>query len=257
MFTSPIGPWVEVVYWTLGLEIVFYGLIFALLAFGVKKWMAPVLSILGIASSLYWIIATFFPEMGAAHWLGGGRLLQLSLLKHGCFFAIGGLLWSILNNDGDKRLWIVIAICTGGGLLEIHHLALERALLAGSALLEFVPMVLWLVSLGLLVLCIIRADWFDRHLQTAWTRPLGQMTYPLYLVHSTLGATILGHGAALGLGRWASLVLALLVPVAVSSLIALKLEPALKQALAGVIDSQFFDRPRNMFGRSLAIPRPI
>src|ERR1700709_2417167 len=52
----PVRPWIDSVYWTLGVEIAFYGLIFCLLAFRLPSAIEVTCCAVGLLSSLYWIV---------------------------------------------------------------------------------------------------------------------------------------------------------------------------------------------------------
>src|SRR5690606_17049578 len=51
----PTGAWIDSVYWTLGVEIAFYTLIFFLLMAGRQRWIRPIMCGIGLASTLFWI----------------------------------------------------------------------------------------------------------------------------------------------------------------------------------------------------------
>jgi peptidoglycan/LPS O-acetylase OafA/YrhL len=92
----PIGPWVDGVYWTLAIEIAFYGLV--TLAIAVKIPLASLALGLGAYSTAFWTAK-------AVNSVAGGPLDSLFsavennegylLLAHdGIFFAIGMLVWA-------------------------------------------------------------------------------------------------------------------------------------------------------------------
>jgi peptidoglycan/LPS O-acetylase OafA/YrhL len=63
----------------------------------------------------------------------------------------------------------------------------------------------------------------------------GLMTFPLYLVHTVVGATIMGRFVMLGLSRWAALAAGLAVIFLIAFLIAKYLEPAIQRVLRSTI----------------------
>jgi peptidoglycan/LPS O-acetylase OafA/YrhL len=60
----PLPPWIDPVYWTLGVEISFYTLVFFLLAFKRFRYIEGVVLLLGCVSSAYWILGTALAPTG-------------------------------------------------------------------------------------------------------------------------------------------------------------------------------------------------
>jgi peptidoglycan/LPS O-acetylase OafA/YrhL len=56
LFFNPMGPWIEISYWTLAIEIVFYALILMLLAGGRFHWVRRVAITLGAVSAAFWLL---------------------------------------------------------------------------------------------------------------------------------------------------------------------------------------------------------
>ena len=135
----PRSTWVDSVYWTLGLEMVFYGIVLALLLMHRLRWLGAVMSVLGLVCSALWAFS-FFVERG---WLAGptarhlahqflfGRLATVLLLQHGCFFAIGVLLWLCLLRRPTGPRIVALAICCVGGALEIRTHAASLQVMTG------------------------------------------------------------------------------------------------------------------------------
>jgi peptidoglycan/LPS O-acetylase OafA/YrhL len=226
MALSPTGPWVDEVFWTLGLEIVFYAYIAAVLAgFGSQRLERAGL-ILGTVSALYCLAnlvdlntgghfrALLFPPQ-----IEYGRL---TLLPDGCFFALGITLWAIADQGVTRLRLAAAALFTGAGLLAIGRLP-EGAV--------------WLVSLAAII-ALIR---FNAHVWRGlgrWSpqiRVVGLATFPLYLLHNEIGSGIMR------LLPWAgaatALLVALVTVLGLSFFVTMVLEPRvrglLRRALAG------------------------
>lgn len=94
---SPVGQWIDYVYWTLPIEIAFYLAVAAMLAFG-----TPLRRLGGglvLWSAAYWLLrASDFASGG--HYREEFRVFDtslgnLTLLPYGFFFGLGVLLWSM------------------------------------------------------------------------------------------------------------------------------------------------------------------
>lgn len=235
----PFPQWVDGVYWTLGIEIVFYGVIFILLMARLQKLIVPSLTIIGSSSALFWLfhLASPFPL---------SRELELTLLPHGCFFAIGGLLWAILCNRASKWLWFFVAFSMLGGAIEIAYIAGPRAELAGTPLSAYLAIGLWLASIVAIFFSIRFAVNIAQMFPGGLARSMGLMTYPLYLIHQTLGAGVLKSSANVGLDRWSALCLAMILPIFISLVIVKYMERHVRTAFSIAIDSQAFAFPRRL-----------
>jgi peptidoglycan/LPS O-acetylase OafA/YrhL len=116
---------------------------------------------------------------------------RLGLFEHGVFFAIGGLMWMWVRRG---RLTLahaaMFAVAVIAGLIEIYSVALERQVYE-MASPPLVAMAVWLVSIGLMIASLRFNDrvWTPRRAQLS--RAMGLATYPLYLLHSVVGAVLM------------------------------------------------------------------
>src|SRR5262249_1335333 len=78
----PFGPWIDVVYWTLPIEILFYASVLVLLTINRFAFLGPAMAAVGLASP-------FVP-----------------VVHYGCFFALGVFIWLALFNK------VTIGRCT-------------------------------------------------------------------------------------------------------------------------------------------------
>ena len=228
----PFPQWVDGVYWTLGIEIAFYSVIFILLVTRLKSFIVPFLVTLGGASTVFWLVQITSP-------FPLSRELELTLLPHGCFFAIGGLLWAILINRASNWLWIFVALSVLGGVIEIAHIAIPRAQLAGTSSTVYLAIGIWIAGIVSIYLSIRYAGRMASLFPSGFARILGLTTYPLYLIYQTMGAGILKSSAVLGLNRWSALCLAMLLPILVSLVIVKYIERPIQNACSTAIDSKF------------------
>ena len=108
MVLLPIGPWVDAVYWTLAVEIAFYFSVAVVLALWGSRMLTRLGLILGLASSAFWFLRLVDFATGRnfqpIFTVFESELGNLFLLKHGCYFAMGVLLWSIRQNGLNKTV---------------------------------------------------------------------------------------------------------------------------------------------------------
>ncbi|HEX8306817.1 MAG TPA: acyltransferase [Allosphingosinicella sp.] len=220
MALSPTGPWIDEVYWTLGVEIVFYAYVAAVLAwFGPARLERAGLA-LGAASAL--AVAAIFIQGSAGgafeadlSWLlhDNARLL---LLSNGCYFGLGMTIWA-MSAGGATRGRLAAAGAFGlAGLLAIGAVA-EGAL--------------WLAAVAAIAAS-LRYGLFIEEKLGRWSGPIrtiGLATFPLYLLHNQIGRAAM-H-ATLGLGAFAALGLALALVLALSFLVTTAVEPKVRSAL--------------------------
>ena len=236
----PWPPWVDSVYWTLCVELAFYALVLGLIRLRRFGAIESAMAAVGLASTAFWCLwwasigTPWFETMRA---LQGSRTLQLLLLPHGCFFALGVLLWlQLIKRPARRRLgWLA---CFGlGALLQIGAQADLNAFKTGLPVSPLPPALLFVAALAAFAWA-VRAD---HALRVAMARRLpalrmlGLMTYPLYLLHNVVGAALLGRLAARGVPQDLALVLVLLAALAASYVIAAHLEPPLQRWTRGLL----------------------
>jgi peptidoglycan/LPS O-acetylase OafA/YrhL len=233
----PWPPWIDGAYWTLGVEISFYALIWALLACGRFAALPKVLIALGIASTGYWTAKAAWAVLTGSALLPiidhlPGRPMQLLLLEQGCFFAIGGLLWLCLTKEASWQRWLAILICTGGGVLAVMGAGLREARAFGGASLIAWPILVWLAAIGLIIVSVRYNDRLRRLIRPKLARSLGLATYPLYLLH-----TIVGFAAIFVLADRTAAAPAVAVALSLGAafLVSGWLEPALQRVFRAVL----------------------
>jgi peptidoglycan/LPS O-acetylase OafA/YrhL len=227
----PNRPWIDSVYWTLIVEFVFYGVVFGLLAMNRFSRIEGLAAGLGLASGGLWIAHAL---LGVGDWFMTTWTAQLLLLRHGCFFAAGILLW-LAQSGLTLRRAAVLAVCLAGGLIEIDTLALEKAAVVGRHLPSAAPQILFLAAFAAIVLSIRFNASLKRLVGRAW--PIfpvaGLMTYPLYLVHNVVGVVILKRLSDLGVERHVALLSAAVLMIVLAWLICQKAEPVVAGKLRG------------------------
>jgi peptidoglycan/LPS O-acetylase OafA/YrhL len=229
------GPWIDGVYWTLGIEIVFYAMVFALLVANWLKhieWLALALCTLTL---LRYGFPTFLsqPDPFFTHGITD-RWADLLMLHHGAAFAVGIMIfageikgWSI-----SRALILLISVLTG--FMAIYN---NAAWMLGELAIDqpaSVAALIWLASIGWIFFSIRmqrRIDQvFSPKVISAISR-LGLATYPLYLVHDLVGATLLGIMVKFGISRYAALIATEVLLIAACMTIILAAEERLRQAI--------------------------
>lgn len=220
----PFFPYVDVVYWTLGIEMAFYALVFAILLSGQRQWISKSFFLLGLASTLFWALWIVETVTGRSilHALPQ-RLLQLSLLQHGCFFAIGGLLWLRKHRRTSLVETLLAALFLATCLVEIGFHA--QSSLTGGPL---VPCLVWLAFVLLMALFVFRPMHVEGEFLPYWIRLAGLTTYPLYLLHQVCGATLLYWLSRAGVAPVPSLVIAFALVLILAGTVAGLIEPLVR-----------------------------
>lgn len=239
----PWGPWVDPSYWTLGVEISFYALVALLIAGGRFDAMRRLAMLLGLVSAFYWLAwwLSLADASGVVHqWLlryRESRTLELLLVQHGCFFALGVVLWSQLLKRDKRSGWPLALFLIAACLLQIaahHALAVEKTGAVGGLdhASPWPALLTWLAAVAWMALS-IRCN--DRLVIGAAARKLlrriGLMTYPLYLIHQVLGCLLLGTLAAAGIDRFLALGITVGLLLVLSNLVCSVFEQPLRAVL--------------------------
>jgi peptidoglycan/LPS O-acetylase OafA/YrhL len=191
---SPIGPYIDGVVWTLVVEAAFYlsvALVIALRPRGgdSTKVLNFYALMLGAASGLfniaYWVLMYFGgPDAVASGVVPlGSFAFDVSLLRQGVYFALGMVLFQAVEYGLPKWGPVLVAwLCAMCALQIFNHLE--------GSISALVPIAIWLVATGLIYIAARYGDRvFSRDMQPIM-RPIGLMTYPLYLNHFVIGAAL-------------------------------------------------------------------
>jgi peptidoglycan/LPS O-acetylase OafA/YrhL len=220
----PVGPWVDGVYWTLGVEIVFYSLVALVLVTAGGHRLTRVGLALGAVGSLFWLLRLADYSTGR-HFQHVFAFFEtdlgvLFLLTNGCFFALGVILYSVQQDGLSKSKLGVLVLCILGGLISIVASARYKSITSdGNQIDIVVAPAVWMIAV-----CTIAASvfWNDALLRLAvnWQSPIrivGLATYPLYLLHQNIGLAIMK--VAQPVGALAALAFALICVLSGSFLV--------------------------------------
>lgn len=238
----PKPPFIDNVYWTLGLEIFFYGLIFLLLCsnqFKRVEWLA--IALIAI-TTVFWA-AYFLTKAPVLEVIRGSRDFTILLVRHGSFFGLGILLWLCTNRVTWPRVFL-IAVCVLTGILQIideHGSQTGAAGVAPPGLnaTPFLAAGVWVFALVLMVLAI---RYNDRLPQAPWMRTVGLMTYPLYLIHNVAGSALIQWISPSLISPVWAVVVAMLLSIATAWIVTTTLERYLQNVLKSALDEAPFKR---------------
>ena len=222
----PLRPWIDPVYWTLGVEISFYSLVFFLLAFKRFQCIEGLVLFLGCASSAYWILgASLAPDWLHQHlW---GRKLELSLIPYGCFFGVGGLTYVIAREGLSLVRVLAMVLFIAGGLIEVSYKTVDVNTIFNSNQSPLVPQLVYVFAVAC-VFASMRSGASGSNRIARFIRMLGLATYPLYLFHQIVGAAIMKAVLIGGGSKYVALGSAILSCLAASVLIANFIEPPVR-----------------------------
>ena len=218
---APYAPWVDSVYWTLGIEIAFYAVVWTLLRLGRFHQMEIVAIAIGLVSTLFWCL--YYPLDWAN--LAETRTLDLLLVHHGVFFATGVMLWLMRFKAVTAARLAFCSLFLAGGVLQIASSVDVHILKVGREMPFAPPILIFLIGIALMA--------WSLRLDLSWSgwRRIGLMTYPLYLLHDVVGAALLGFLVRAGLPHLFSMAVVGTTMIAASWLVATEAEPRIRLLL--------------------------
>ncbi|WP_375396970.1 acyltransferase family protein [uncultured Sphingomonas sp.] len=234
MLFWPTAQPLDGAYWTLSVEIAFYLLVAWRLRTGSD---ARAIERLGIALAM--ASAAFWAAFALAGWDGeavlDGLAFRLSLLPYGGCFALGMLIAAIhARGAAPRRLGaVLIAMASAASAVMVH--AGRFAGVAGLAGQPWLPLAVFGGGVAVIAGADLVQHPLVRTIGAARLRLIGLATYPLYLLHQTLGATLIPLLMAAGLAGATATALTMAIAVALSLVIAHHAEPIVRPRLAILI----------------------
>ena len=191
----PTGPWIDYVYWTLGVELSFYALI-AVSIVG-RLSLRSVGLFLCCLGSIFWFarVADFLTGSHFAFVFRSfeNQAMKLLLASYASYFGLGIMLWSATQRRWRGRDALAAVAAVGSGVVGILAYSRSFQIERGQGLVSLLaPSLIWLVALIAIVVAVRSAQRrADRPHSASWLRWLGLMTYPLYLLHHEIGQRIM------------------------------------------------------------------
>lgn len=260
-----LNPFIVGSLWTLPIELAFYALILLLIAARATNRMVGLAYAL-IVVSLPYLAGAGLSTFGLMPFdvppLGNGYL-NLTFVRHGCFFGLGILLFLATEKNTAaispmRGLMIALAILLS--CLEIVDRAAELA----PAYRHQVTAASLSVQAVLVFLAGILVIWAFAHYHTGTApdrlgkkllRKLGLMSYPIYLLHEAVGGTLIGYLDRQGMNPILAQIAGAAVVVATSLIVVSNLEPRAKTLLMRVVDPVIIALERlPLFGRRSTVP---
>jgi peptidoglycan/LPS O-acetylase OafA/YrhL len=227
----PAGEQIDASYWTLSIEVAFYLLMaFAAANRGSARRVETIGIALGAASGAFWL---WWLWAGESPDLLRNTTMTLSLLPHGCFFAIGVLIAGVARDGATRWRSIVLALLMPVATIEIAAHAAERTEAVGVPISILLAGLLFFGGVAILIAAPRLQPLLARWIAPGVARTVGLMTYPLYLLHQDAGAVLLSTFAGAGVPPRLAAGLSAAVILTIAWLVALSLEPMLRGLLAG------------------------
>lgn len=234
----PIGPWVASSYWTLPVEIIFYALVLAVLARDRFEHIGLAATTLGTSSLILWCWIFAHVSLGLdrgdhVEQLLSHRFSPLLLVPHGCFFAIGALMWLVkVHGPSPGRIAAIIAF-VAAGILEIDRETARAIAWSGIGANPLVPALLFGGSVAAIAASIRWNGAVHAIIgpHVGKIRILGLMTYPLYLLHQPFGEPLTYWAIRAGIPPPVSLIVSLAIVLALSVLVAIRIEPRVRRLM--------------------------
>ena len=171
-------PYVDTVYWSLVIEVVFYAWVAVLMAIGIFPRRID-------AIVLAWLAITVVNELT----IDSPVMEKLFMADDSGFFAVGLLTYEYYRGRRGARLCGMMALSWGTAGFQAVHRMEHLGIHGGGAFNPDIVAVITVVSLTVVFL----ATTIKRlPIPTGAVMAVGGITYPLYLLHMQLGYTILG-----------------------------------------------------------------
>lgn len=233
----PAGPWIDGSYWTLGIEMSFYLLVAVTIAAGLRDRIEAIIVVVGSLSSFSWLLLYASAATGYnPPFVPTGRIAELLLVSHGMIFAVGVLVWSGTFKGWTPARSLLCLAFTVAGTMPIITEAVSRSETAGIDPGLATPILAWWGSVCLMVAAAtfnssLRAApaWILRIISTA-----ALATYPLYLLHQTIGIALIRQFVLLGFSNYAALAAAAMSVMMLALLVTLAAEPMLRTAIGSL-----------------------
>ena len=220
----PFGPWIDSVYWTLGMELAFYAIAAVLVWQGKSARIEAVMTLLAGISLIAWAASFLQGVYGPIVPGLPDRAVQLLLIKDAPFFAVGVVLHGAATSGWTMRRATTLIVIAFMACLPIHAEAVVRAAQAGIAVPEIHASIVWLMAVGAIALPIMTRSGEVLAL-------LSRATYPLYLLHSVGSAIVVVHLRRAGVDVVPSLVASAMLSILAAIVITAWVEPAIRGVL--------------------------
>jgi peptidoglycan/LPS O-acetylase OafA/YrhL len=217
-------PFVDGVYWSVVVELVFYGWVAVLMLAGIFNHRQRLIL-------FSWIALICFNEL----WFKSNVLNRVFLTQHGCFFILGIMAYRLLmRRIFDWRLDLPILL-----------IAMALTVVSDMRMIEWMHknyspapeqnVELSLLRTSLFVVLLAAGVRLAPLLSPARCMVIGGLTYPLYLLHANI-SFVLFQRLNGTMNRWALLTLITSLMLALAYVVYRFVEPPLRAAFAAALD---------------------
>jgi peptidoglycan/LPS O-acetylase OafA/YrhL len=237
----PKGPWLDGVYWSLTVEMVFYGGVSVLIATGTLGRLQRVTILWVIVLVAFYAVVLLslqfstFPSASVFLRIAEAYPARVLLLTSGSYFSAGLCLYLIAKQGHSLGRTGAFFGSLIAGLVGICLSARTSPAVMLYGQWAGTPALVWLACVALLTWSVLGPARSRSPLIRTKMRLLGLATYPLYLVHNIVGAYALGALFRSGLDPYFALMLAMILCLAASLIFARWLEPPLKMLVDRIL----------------------
>jgi peptidoglycan/LPS O-acetylase OafA/YrhL len=171
---------VQVVFWTLLVELKFYLLVFVVLALG------PLTRNRVLAFAALWPLAGWAAQALGAHWLA-----DLLVPGYAPYFAVGMLLFLAYRDGFDLVTGVLLAGGLGLSVMRVVEASGRASDLQGVPVDPVVTVTILLASVAAVWATTLRGRTAPPRWVAAALGTVGALTYPVYLVHTQFGYAVI------------------------------------------------------------------
>ena len=181
-------PYMDAAYWSLVIEVVFYGWVAVLIAVGVFPRRIDIII-------LVWLGISFANELT----IDAPLVEKLFASDDSGFFAVGLLIYEFYRGRRDPMLYGILALSIGTAMFQAVHKLVRLAPHTHGVFDHWVVAAICLASIAVIFLATR-----IRHvpLPAGLVLAIGGVTYPLYLLHMQLGYVLLERRAPADVVPW-------------------------------------------------------
>ena len=241
LFSPALGqPFMDGVYWSIVLEVVFYGWVTLALMLGIfQKWKLQLVT--------GWLALCMLNEFV----IGSGAARLLFLTEYGPFFAGGILIHHLYSNGRSPEGLLLLA---ASFLLSCNMLLIGQAWMFAHYGIAVSTPALFVANLFMYGILIASIHWRAFVPSSPTILMLGGLTYPLYLLHQHIGYIAINRLAPL-IGNWPAAGLVVLMMLVLSWSVWRFIESPSRRRIVGLMNS-VAERIRARFGTSAVSTAP-
>ena len=241
MTLFPLYPWIDPVYWTLAVEIVFYAVVSLFILKGRWGWIYGWAVIVSLACLMFNALAVYSVLQHDSDATLGLPLqvIRLGFLSYGAFFAVGIFLWYLVTGRKKSSLEMFVAIVACTLELIVHVLYVGQKSGAGYGVGDsVVPVAVFLIALAYLYISVRWPSLFSGmgDLFCKLARTAGRTTYPLYLLHFTAGVYLMSLFVSIGFEGEVMISFVFSVLIGLSYVVSEYLEPKVALRIKSLYD---------------------